>query len=232
MKSRCIVVCLSVLCLLMGGVLLYFGTRAPAVAAFGPDSTEFDFGQVGQFEKVRTTFRLNNTLSGPVTIVRILNSCSCSETSVDKEVVGPGDSALLTIVFNTGGRQGQTQQDIPFVISYGGNHEHQLSVRIKATVVPDIESDTAEIVVDTKVPSKQTIRIHPLRSPDARLEEAFSNQPRLKVSPNKQDNTVTVSYDPGKERLDEEMTGYLFVTTKKSNDPCLRIPIRFVGTGG
>ena len=61
----------------------------------------FDFGYVPQNSKVSHTFWLHNTGDRDLKITKVTPGCGCTQAPLDKELVTPGDSARLLIIFSS-----------------------------------------------------------------------------------------------------------------------------------
>ncbi len=79
-------------------------TAAQGVAA-GPVLTLseklFDFGYVPQNSKVAHVFWLHNTGDQDLKITKVTPGCGCTQAPLDKQLVPPGDSARLEIIFSS-----------------------------------------------------------------------------------------------------------------------------------
>lgn len=57
--------------------------------------------------KVNSTFRLVNTGSQPLLIVKTQVGCGCTAISYPQQAIAPGDTAAVTLTYNPSGRPGQ-----------------------------------------------------------------------------------------------------------------------------
>jgi hypothetical protein len=92
----------------------------------------FDFGTLIQGEVVSTTFRFKNAGNAPLIIKHLIPSCGCTKTNVSKEVLAPGEEAILEVTFDSAGWRGLQYKEVTLrtngIIS-------EKSVTIKANVV-------------------------------------------------------------------------------------------------
>ena len=74
-------------------------------ALAGPELTIseelFDFGYIPQNSKVSHVFWLRNTGDQDLRVAKVNPGCGCTQAPLDKEVVPPGDSARLEIIFSS-----------------------------------------------------------------------------------------------------------------------------------
>jgi hypothetical protein len=61
----------------------------------------FDFGYVPQNSKVSHVFWLHNTGDQDLKITKVTPGCGCTQAPLDKDLVPPGDSARLQIIFSS-----------------------------------------------------------------------------------------------------------------------------------
>jgi len=84
-------------------VLLTIAVAGSAMA--GPELTipeeVFDFGYIPQNSKVSHVFWLRNTGDQELRIAKVTPGCGCTQAPLDKQVVPPGDSARLEIIFSS-----------------------------------------------------------------------------------------------------------------------------------
>ena len=71
----------------------------------GPELTiseeAFDFGYIPQNSKVTHVFWLRNMGDQELRISKVTPGCGCTQAPLDKQVVAPGDSARLEIIFSS-----------------------------------------------------------------------------------------------------------------------------------
>jgi hypothetical protein len=92
----------------------------------------FDFGSLIQGEVVSTTFRFKNAGTIPLVIKHLIPSCGCTKTSVSKEVLAPGEEAILEVTFDSAGWRGLQYKSV--TLRTNGIIAEK-SVTIKANVV-------------------------------------------------------------------------------------------------
>jgi len=86
-------------------IAVVLSTSVAGSAVAGPElriSEElFDFGYIPQNSKVSHVFWLHNTGDEELRIAKIIPGCGCTQAPLDKQVVAPGDSARLEIIFSS-----------------------------------------------------------------------------------------------------------------------------------
>lgn len=108
------------------------GADSSGVPQIAFKSDFFDFGQIKPGEKVSHTFRFTNRGNAPLIVKSVIPSCGCTDYSLSKKTVNPGDSASLEVVFDSRGWHGTQYKS---VILSTNAVVRQVSVTIKATVV-------------------------------------------------------------------------------------------------
>jgi hypothetical protein len=90
-------------------------------------NTKFDFGKMKEGEKVRHNWIVKNTGSNPLMISNVQTSCGCTAPSFPKEPILPGAEAIITLEFNSAGKEGLVNknalivantEDSPFSIGF------------------------------------------------------------------------------------------------------------------
>jgi len=56
--------------------------------------------------RVSQEFRIHNARQSPVTIRQLRSSCGCNKATADRQVIEPGETAVLTLNVNLTGRTG------------------------------------------------------------------------------------------------------------------------------
>lgn len=99
--------------------------------------TYFDFGFSPQSAELTHDFWLKSTGDENLLINNIKTGCSCTKAPLEKDVIAPGDSAKLKIIFSTGRYKGRTFKR-PIVETNEGSDLRQLT--IIANIVMDQDS--------------------------------------------------------------------------------------------
>lgn len=92
-------------------------TAAPA-APTGPtttmtfNETTFDFGAVNEGELVAHTYSFTNTGSEPLVLSDAKGSCGCTVPKWPREPIAPGQTADITVEFNSKNKKGKRNQKV------------------------------------------------------------------------------------------------------------------------
>jgi len=81
-----------------------------AVLSF--DTLSHDFGTILEGERVVGYFDYVNTGSGDLVISAVEATCGCTTPGWDSEPIGPGDSGVLKVIFDSSGRSGNQHKAI------------------------------------------------------------------------------------------------------------------------
>lgn len=90
-------------------------------------NTKFDFGKMKDGDKVRHNWVVKNTGTNPLMISNVQTSCGCTAPSFPKEPILPGAEAIITLEFNSAGKEGivnknalivANTEDSPFSIGF------------------------------------------------------------------------------------------------------------------
>jgi hypothetical protein len=86
------------------------GSTGSAMQANTPvmnfDKSSYDFGKINRGDKVTYNFKFTNTGKSPLIITSAVASCGCTTPNWPKTPVAPGQSAQITVVFNSTGKSG------------------------------------------------------------------------------------------------------------------------------
>jgi len=80
--------------------------------------------------QVKTSIRVTNSGKAPVTITKLESGCSCLAVSMEKRRIGPGETALITGVFETGRLSGEAEKRIQVGTDQKGDHDTFLFIKL------------------------------------------------------------------------------------------------------
>lgn len=109
---------------------------APTLAVVGGDT--IDWGEVGGGE-VKHELKLVNAGGGTLKIENIKPSCGCTTAPIDKEELGPGDTATIKVSMDLAARTGPTSKTITITTSDSTNPTR--IVTLKANVIREVFAD-------------------------------------------------------------------------------------------
>jgi hypothetical protein len=76
------------------------------------DKEMHDFGELEQGEIVETTFLIKNIGENDLYIVDAHGSCGCTVPEVTKEAIKPGESAPISVKFDSNGKSGEVTKSV------------------------------------------------------------------------------------------------------------------------
>ena len=76
------------------------------------DKEIHDFGEIQQGEIVETTFEIKNVGENDLYIVDAHASCGCTVPEVTKEAIKPGESAPISVKFDSNGKSGEVTKTV------------------------------------------------------------------------------------------------------------------------
>jgi hypothetical protein len=79
------------------------------------EATEYDFGTIKQGEKVSHVYTFTNTGDQPFVISDAKGSCGCTVPTWPREIIAPGESAEITVEFNSKGKKGKRNQKVTII---------------------------------------------------------------------------------------------------------------------
>jgi hypothetical protein len=98
---------------------------------------EFNFGYVPQHAEISHTFTLRNAGDDTLKITKVIPGCGCTKAPLEKDVLAPGESSNLEIIFSTRKYKGRISKSPKIVTNEGTAPKH---VRIITNVTPRPDS--------------------------------------------------------------------------------------------
>lgn len=95
------------------------------------DKEIHDFGQIEQGEVVETTFEIKNVGDNDLYIVDAYGSCGCTVPEVTKEAIKPGESAPISVKFDSNGKTGNVTKSVMITCNTEKAVEN---IKIKASI--------------------------------------------------------------------------------------------------
>jgi len=89
--------------------------------------TTFDFGDITQGDRVTHTFAYENTGNEPLILSDVKTTCGCTATNWDREPLAPGESAEITVNFNSRGKMG-VQNKVVTILSNASNSSAKVKI--------------------------------------------------------------------------------------------------------
>ena len=114
------------------------------------DQPTHDYGFIMQGDKVKHDFNFKNIGDDDLLITRVKPSCGCTTPSYPKEIIPPGGSGKISVVFDSAGKLGR---QIPKVDVYT-NYQRRLTVKLEGYV--DTERAKPPTAIKEKVEADTT----------------------------------------------------------------------------
>jgi len=95
------------------------------------DREMHDFGQIEQGKIVETTFTIKNIGENDLYIVDAHGSCGCTVPEVTKEAIKPGESAPISVKFDSNGKSGEVTKTVMITCNTAKVVEN---IKIKASI--------------------------------------------------------------------------------------------------
>lgn len=107
------------------------------------ETTEFEFGEITQGDKVAHTFSFKNTGTAPLLITNARASCGCTVPEWPKEPIAPGKSGKIDVVFNSRGKSGSQNKAVTITTNIADQPQQVVYLKGKVNV-PQPETTPAE----------------------------------------------------------------------------------------
>lgn len=96
-------------------------------------SAEYDFGEIREGDTVVHTFRFVNAGNARLLINRVQTSCGCTHSDWPRGFIRPGDTASLTVSFDSHDKKGLQEKTISI---YANTNPVKTTVSLKGQVLP------------------------------------------------------------------------------------------------
>lgn len=124
-----VLISLFVVCVAFG--VLAQSTDPENEVANGPQITfeesAHDFGDIFQGDRVTHTFTYENTGNEPLIISDVRTTCGCTATNWNREPLAPGETASITVNFNSAGKSG-VQNKVVTILSNAVNSSERVKI--------------------------------------------------------------------------------------------------------
>jgi len=186
-------------------------------------------GPIRQATESSVDYTVCNRASAPIWLLDVAMSCTCSGAEFSKRELAPGESATLTLNFDTEGRRGSLV--IRGVLAYiikGEEKSHALRLGVEAEIDPDYAVEPERLAFGDGRPPVQRITISPRHISDLKIDKVACNlrffQARVlpKDDSSKQDIEVTFLEDG---YYPDAGFGKLTVSTDSERQPMLIVPL-------
>ncbi len=133
-------------------ILVFFASTAfaqigqPKISAM---HKKFDFGKVAQHRFVSHDFIIYNTGTSPLKIKNVKSSCGCTVAKPAKNEIAPGESAKISVTFNTDSRTGNQRKHIYIYSNDPANPEFRLSITARIVKDKSLLNDSPKIQLST-----------------------------------------------------------------------------------
>jgi len=104
------------------------------------DKPTHDYGFIMQGDKVKHDFHFKNIGDDDLLIKRVKPSSGCTISDYPKDVIPPGGSGKVSVVFNSSGKQGRQNPTVDVITNY--------QRRLTMTLQGSVNSNSAKIVFD------------------------------------------------------------------------------------
>lgn len=127
-------------------------TSALAAPKLAIPVSDFDFGYAPQNSSISRVFWLKSQGDDTLKILKVIPGCGCTQAPLQKEVVPPGDSTQLEIIFHTRTYSGISKKSPTIQTNEGPPDSH---VSFTANVMPRPDSTYPVIIAPYKLDLSQ-----------------------------------------------------------------------------
>ena len=191
---------------------------------FVVDDPDKDFGTVRQGSKVEAAFQLENGFPEPVQIKQVHQSCDCTDVSLSKDTLGPGETATLKVVWHVGKRRGPTETVLQLAYTRGQMPLRRLDLRLRAEVLPDFTLRPNSLTFTKGKRGTQRVTFVPEQKADATIRRVWCDQQSFTAKVLPDGRQVEVVFDPT-HWLPERAKATLFVESNSTNETVAKVEL-------
>jgi hypothetical protein len=198
-------------------IVLFFGCATMLSAStLVWDRTEVNLDMGPDQKDIRTTCTGTNIGAEAVRIARIKTACGCTGSSVDKKIIGPGESTTIIATFNKGARQGLNRKKLQVFID---DHEQPVASLTLNVNIPTLIKAVPQLIYWNSTSSKTPRRV------GISLEEKYVDEiERIEYD----QSQLIVTEEPGAPDSDEN---FVLVIEPKDYEKNYRGSITIYATG-
>lgn len=133
---------------------------ADQITAIHFEATAFEFDDIIEGEIVTHVFTFTNMSDEPLVLINVKGSCGCTVPQWPREPIAPGETASLTVVFNSKGRDGMQSKRVTITAN---TDPATMFLSIRGRVIPADKSNNIEFIGDKSepLPSPDCFAIYP-----------------------------------------------------------------------
>lgn len=94
------------------------------------------FGDIFQGDRVSHTFTYENTGTEPLIVSDVRTTCGCTATNWDREPLPPGETATITVNFNSAGKMNM-QNKVVTILSNAVNSSERIKITANVLKKPE-----------------------------------------------------------------------------------------------
>lgn len=118
------------------------------IASVEFDQHSYDFGTVDEGDRVAHTYTFTNTSDQPLVLSGAKGSCGCTVPQWPREAIMPGETASLTVEFNSKNKKGKRNQKVTITAN---TDPPQTFLYLTGEVNPnndDTDGDYSEVIIE------------------------------------------------------------------------------------
>lgn len=163
-------------------VLCFIGYRSTAQISphgEGPitimefEREEYDFGIIEEGTMVRQVYTFTNIGTEPLILINVKGSCGCTVPQWPRDPIAPGETASLTVEFNSKGKRGKRKQRVTITAN---TNPSQTYLYLKGEIKPKEESGDDLAIIQSETEEKPNcLNVYPNPTSDVLRMEMEKN---------------------------------------------------------
>lgn len=201
----------------------------------GPPSIKFEdtlynFGEISQGEQVTCTFKFKNVGGDTLRIAKVRKSCGCTSAKATKQILKPGGSGEIEVVFNSRGYSGNVTKTVH--VHSNDPKKSVVTLRISGRVIVDLLVQPRQINFGEVYPGKsitKSVRLIPKRLDELKVKKIEKESEYITITTKEfvEDNKkgVQINATLSSEAPPRSITEKLKVYTNSKRQPVVEIPV-------
>jgi hypothetical protein len=188
-----------------------------------------DLGLLRQGVGAKAEFELRNRTSASIRLLEVSTSCGCTGQNLSQADIAPGESAVLTVTFNTGHARDIARIHGVVLYRKAGERQNQgMAFHVHAHIDPDYGVEPESLEFGDRRPCVARVVFWPRHSEELKLSKAVCDKSffRAQIVPDDalQRRVVEVTF-LSQDYYPDAGPAYLMVSTSSECQPTIRIPL-------
>jgi hypothetical protein len=174
-------------------------------------------------------FALRNDTRGIVWLDEVRPSCSCGKVAMPKDRLFPGESTVVSGLWNIGAARHQIVAQFALLYRLADGTHYVKFLEAKADAVPDIEIEPRSLTFRRGANAAAAVHYRPRSGRTYRVAAAVSPCEAVSVRHMAEDGVIHVAFETNLWPEANSDTVLITLQTDSPNEPTIHIPVKVTG---